>query len=195
MKRRPLRRRRGRSKRRRRARKRKSTSQRAQLVKTNQRARSAIKRLNRPGREQSQIGARKRERSKRKLKKLGKRKKKRSGSLRKRLKRKTRTVRQLRTLTSSLQTILTLSWRLTMHLCSHLFSLNRMILLLKISPLTIKKSKRVQEKTRRKTRRAERKIRRVRKGHVVEAGMITATEVMKTWSKQSSNKEARNSAK
>lgn len=165
-------------------------------MKTNQRARSAIKRLNRPGREQSQIGARKRERSKRRLKKLEKRKRKRSGSLRRRLKRRTRIVRQLRTLTSSLQTILTLSWRLTMHLCSHLFSLNQTKLPLKKSPLTNMKSKKVQEKTRRKIRRAERKTKRARKGHVVEVAVMTATAVTKTWSKRSSSKEAmRNSAK
>ena len=58
------------------------------------------------------------------------------------------------------------------------------------------KSKRVQEKTRRKIRRAERKTKRARKGHVVEVAMMTATAVTKTWSKQSSSKEAmRNSAK
>ena len=78
-----MKRRSARSKRRRRVRIRKSTSQKAPRAKTNLRA-SERKMLNRPGRKQSQIGANKRERSKRRLKKPGKRKRKRSGSLRRR---------------------------------------------------------------------------------------------------------------
>ena len=97
--------------------------------------------------------------------------------------------------------ILPLSWfPITMQLCFQHW-LRQPTILLRPMTFSITKSRKILVVTlgvvtRGKTRRAERKTRRARKGHVVEVVVMTATAVTKTWSKQSSSKEAmRNSAK